>query len=359
MWIADKYLIIASIAFHMVLKQYYEYQEFYLVVLGGSLLSLTAGFLNAVTLVGYYGVFVTHITGILIKVSINLFALDWIKIMENFALILSFFMGSLLSGLTIGHSKFRIGRKYAAVLIIEAASLGLASLMLINDINSSIYIVSFACGLQNAIATTYSSAIIRTAAVIGIYTDIGVVFGHYLRKRFGKEEADPSCGENATGNLYVLVPLLFSHWFGGFLGVLSWHAIGVYSMILPAMSIASAALYYLTSEPIRAAAAYFKDLDEKALEMQKIDMLRSKYDEAIRKESTNMTILQSSNLRYQELCLEQQEIEDYLRIKWTRTIAGITIEEDSPKENNSASPTVTNLGGLHQIPASKPFVDMI
>jgi uncharacterized membrane protein YoaK (UPF0700 family) len=40
---------------------------------------------------------------------------------------------------------------------------------------------SAACGLQNAMVSTYSGAIIRTTHITGTVTDLGAMIGQYLR----------------------------------------------------------------------------------------------------------------------------------------------------------------------------------
>ena len=42
-------------------------------------------------------------------------------------------------------------------------------------------LASAACGLQNALATTYSGAIVRTTHVTGIFTDLGIMLGAIFR----------------------------------------------------------------------------------------------------------------------------------------------------------------------------------
>ncbi|MCC6414496.1 MAG: DUF1275 domain-containing protein, partial [Opitutaceae bacterium] len=49
------------------------------------------------------------------------------------------------------------------------------------------YLAAMACGLQNALTTTYSGAVVRTTHVTGIVTDLGIAAGHYLRR----EAMDP------------------------------------------------------------------------------------------------------------------------------------------------------------------------
>jgi hypothetical protein len=43
------------------------------------------------------------------------------------------------------------------------------------------YLSSAACGLQNALATTDCGAIVRTAHVTGIFTDLGIMMGTKFR----------------------------------------------------------------------------------------------------------------------------------------------------------------------------------
>jgi len=38
-----------------------------------------------------------------------------------------------------------------------------------------------ACGLQNAMATTFSGAVVRTTHLSGMFTDLGIGLGHLLR----------------------------------------------------------------------------------------------------------------------------------------------------------------------------------
>ncbi len=51
--------------------------------------------------------------------------------------------------------------------------------------DSAVLITSFAMGLQNALFTNFSGAVVRTTDVTGLMTDIGLIIGHYVR---GKEE---------------------------------------------------------------------------------------------------------------------------------------------------------------------------
>ena len=43
------------------------------------------------------------------------------------------------------------------------------------------YAAACACGLQNAMVSTYSGAVVRTTHVSGMFTDLGIFLGHALR----------------------------------------------------------------------------------------------------------------------------------------------------------------------------------
>jgi uncharacterized membrane protein YoaK (UPF0700 family) len=45
------------------------------------------------------------------------------------------------------------------------------------------YWAALACGIQNAMASSYCGLVLRTTHVTGIVTDIGILIGHWLRHR--------------------------------------------------------------------------------------------------------------------------------------------------------------------------------
>jgi uncharacterized membrane protein YoaK (UPF0700 family) len=45
----------------------------------------------------------------------------------------------------------------------------------------SIYMLSIACGMQNAMTTRYSGAVVRTTHLTGMVTDVGLLLGHMAR----------------------------------------------------------------------------------------------------------------------------------------------------------------------------------
>jgi uncharacterized membrane protein YoaK (UPF0700 family) len=90
-------------------------------------------------------------------------------------LILSFIGGSALSGMIIRDSHLKLGRRYGYTLATEAILVTLVWATFDWHPFESQYLISFVCGLQNAMATTYSGAIVRTTHVTGIFTDLGIL----------------------------------------------------------------------------------------------------------------------------------------------------------------------------------------
>ena len=76
-------------------------------------------------------------------------------------------------------------------------------------------VAAFACGLQNAMASTYYGLIIRTTHVTGIVTDIGVIIGQRLRGH----AIEP-------WRLGLLVIMLIGFFAGGVLGAIATAKLG-------------------------------------------------------------------------------------------------------------------------------------
>jgi uncharacterized membrane protein YoaK (UPF0700 family) len=98
------------------------------------------------------------------------------------AVFVSFFAGCVISGLIIKHSALRSGYPYGSALVLESALLVAAACLFNRGAAAGTYFAAMACGLQNAMATTYSGAVIRTTHVTGIVTDLGIAVGQVVRR---------------------------------------------------------------------------------------------------------------------------------------------------------------------------------
>ncbi|MBS0590976.1 MAG: DUF1275 domain-containing protein, partial [Proteobacteria bacterium] len=147
------------------------------VLAGGGVLAFVAGMVNAVGYLGFRHQAVTHMTG-----NTSLFGIatgqgDVAELLHFGGLMVSFVIGCAISGLLIGDSVLQLGRRYGIALVLESILLFLAVPLLHARSDYGLWLASAACGLQNAMAGTFSGAVVRTSHMSGIVTDLGTFLG--------------------------------------------------------------------------------------------------------------------------------------------------------------------------------------
>jgi uncharacterized membrane protein YoaK (UPF0700 family) len=200
---------------------------------GGTLLSAIAGFIN-VCLLGFFAVPVSHMTGAVARLSLDLEALDLTDVRLVLSILGGFLMGAILSGLLIGGRKLVPGRRYGFALLLEGAVLCLATYLLVNGNTVGVALAALACGIQNAMASSYNGLILRTTHMTGIVTDVGVMLGHWLRHR-----------RIRLWKLLVLVSLVGGFFLGGLGGALAFRWVGTVALAAPAAACLLAGAGYL------------------------------------------------------------------------------------------------------------------
>ena len=148
---------------------------------GAWALAFVAGIVNVVGLLGFEHQAVTHLTGTTSMLAAALAAWDGVASLHLAASIFSFFSGTVLSGYLIQDSTLRLGRRYGVALLLESLLLCAAVPLLHRHYGFGIYFASCACGLQNAMVSTYSGAVVRTTHLSGMFTDLGIFLGHSMR----------------------------------------------------------------------------------------------------------------------------------------------------------------------------------
>jgi len=151
------------------------------VLIGGGVLAFIAGMVNAIGFLGFRHMAVTHMTGTTSLFGIAVAQGDGGEMLHLGGLLLSFVAGCTLSGFVIGDGVLRLGRRYGVALAIESILLFAAVPLLHERSDYGLWLASAACGLQNAMAGTFSGAVVRTSHVSGIVTDLGTFFGQWLR----------------------------------------------------------------------------------------------------------------------------------------------------------------------------------
>lgn len=213
------------------------------VEVGGFFLAFNAGFINAIGLLGFKHQAVSHLTGTTTFLSLAVANTDFQEAMHLLLVMACFILGAAYSGIIIGNTALKLGRRYSFALITESILLFISMILLNHGSLLGHFFASAACGLQNAMTSTYSGAIVRTTHVSGLFTDLGVALGLRLR------------GQKADARKITLYLTLISGFtFGGIAGSLAFVKMQFSAMLIPSIFTAFIAvgywlyLYYLAQK---------------------------------------------------------------------------------------------------------------
>jgi uncharacterized membrane protein YoaK (UPF0700 family) len=151
------------------------------VELGATLLAFIAGFINAIGLLSFEHQSVSHLSGTATVLGISFLDFDLATTAKFAAIIAAFIIGAMIAGFFINSRALKLGRHYDTMLFIEALLILLSIQLLQNYFIWGQLTLSAACGIQNAMATRYSGAVIRTTHLTGLFTDIGIMLGKYFK----------------------------------------------------------------------------------------------------------------------------------------------------------------------------------
>ena len=200
---------------------------------GAGLLASVAGMVNVVGYLGFEHQAVTHLTGTTTLLGEAVARGDLRAILHLGAVAIAFMLGAALSGVLIQESTLRLGRRYGVALAIESLLLFGAIPLFRHGQLAGAMLAAMACGLQNAMATTYSGAVIRTSHLSGMFTDLGIGLGHALR------------GMPMQTRRLLLCALIISGFFtGAVLGGLLFLRFGYGALMVPATITGSIGLGY-------------------------------------------------------------------------------------------------------------------
>lgn len=203
------------------------------VEIGGFLLALNAGYINAVGVLGLNHLPISHLTGTSTLLSIEIAKANLEVVTHLLVVMLSFVLGAATSGALVGNVALKLGRRYSLALMIESALLFAALFLLNQNLLAGHFFASAACGLQNAMTSSYSGAVVRTTHVSGLFTDLGIMLG--LRVR----------GKKVDGRKLTLFLILISGFIlGGVFGAILFGKLQFSALILPSILTAVIALVY-------------------------------------------------------------------------------------------------------------------
>ena len=151
------------------------------VQLGAFFLAVNAGMINVLGLMTVLHQAISHMTGNVSILAISLVQGNADTLLYALAIIISYVLGSMYSGLILAKSHFRLGRRYGIPLSLVAFFIVLCWLFLPYWPRYALLWAAVAMGLQNAMVSHYQGAIIRTTHLSGVLTDLGLALGYCLR----------------------------------------------------------------------------------------------------------------------------------------------------------------------------------
>lgn len=200
----------------------------------GYLLAFVAGAINAG---GFLAVqqYTSHMTGIVSEMA-DLIAVGQYRIaLFGLACLATFIGGAACTALLVNYARRRqLQSEYAIPLLLEASLLMVFGIFGTQIgatqgafVTVTILLLCFVMGLQNAVITKISGAVIRTTHVTGIATDLGIDLGRWLFRKAagGMVAASPQ-------RMPMLAILLVSFFVGGLVGAIGFQALG-YAATLP------------------------------------------------------------------------------------------------------------------------------
>lgn len=142
------------------------------------LLAAVAGDVNAT---GFFavGVHTSHMTGNTATVGEMLASGQWELAKAAVRMVFAFFLGAMAAALLLDAARHRPRGRHAAALLLEAGMLAaVAAWLSLHPTGAReptlVWGLCFAMGLQNALVTRVSGAVVRTSHMTGILTDIGI-----------------------------------------------------------------------------------------------------------------------------------------------------------------------------------------
>lgn len=194
-------------------------------------LAFVAGAINAGGFLAVHQ-YTSHMSGIVSSMADNLAVGSFHLVLIGASSVLSFLAGAASTSLMVGLARRRaLHSEYALPLLAEAIMLvgfavtgrefeakGAGS-----GVIGTILPLCFTMGLQNAIITKISGAVIRTTHMTGIVTDIGIEVGHAIYAAICREPAAKVVEFDQLWLLASLIGLFFS---GGIVGALGFRYLG-------------------------------------------------------------------------------------------------------------------------------------
>jgi uncharacterized membrane protein YoaK (UPF0700 family) len=199
----------------------------------GGVLAFIAGAINAG---GFLAVqrYTSHMTGILSAIADDLILGHTVLVLAGVASLASFLGGAATTAVLINwarrrqmHGEFALSLMLEAVLLLIFGLLG-ANLQLFSElfVPSTVLLLCFIMGLQNAIVTKISKAEIRTTHMTGVITDLGIELGRLIYWNRTRETNIEHFVKADRDKLAIHAAILGLFFVGGVIGAVAFKALG-------------------------------------------------------------------------------------------------------------------------------------
>ena len=197
-------------------------------------------------------IYTSHMSGLVATMADFLVLAKYDVVLTALGAIVSFVLGAATTALMVNWARrSQLESRYALPLLLEAALLLLFALVgrklaatSFEFVSSTIVLLGYLMGLQNALITKISSARIRTTHVTGMVTDIGIELGRLLYWNRGND-SDKAAGERVVAdlqNLKMLLGLVSLFFIGGVVGAAGFSRFGFLFSIPLALLVAFVAV---------------------------------------------------------------------------------------------------------------------
>jgi uncharacterized membrane protein YoaK (UPF0700 family) len=203
----------------------------------GTVLAFVAGAANAGGLLAV-GQYTSHMTGIVSSVADHLVLGNMALALASLGALLSFVLGAMTTAWLVNWGmRQQLRSAYGLPLLLEALALLLFGLFgAAMDHYTAVFIpltvvlLCFIMGLQNAVITKISHAVIRTTHVTGLLTDLGIELGKLLYiNRHHRDNPQPVRANRAK--MRVHSQLIVGFFVGGLAGALGFKHLGYASTV--------------------------------------------------------------------------------------------------------------------------------
>lgn len=216
---------------------------------GNRLLGIVLAFVAGATNAGAFLAvrqYTSHMTGVLSGLADALVLREWWLATAALGALLAFLSGAAVCAILVNygrrrsrHSTFAIPLLVEAVLMLLFGVLG-SRLARVEGlfVPATVSLLCFMMGLQNALITKISGAVIRTTHVTGLVTDLGIELGKLL---YVNRTVHPTDGivYADRGRMRILASLLAAFLVGGVLGAVGFQRLGYAATIPLAILLAS------------------------------------------------------------------------------------------------------------------------